>query len=631
LVARVTTDASSGPVQAQNRQAAGSVLIVGVGAVGSTLAWQLARLGVRLRLIDKGVLGPTNLVWHQAGTDDLGQPKAVVLADHIRQRLPQCQVDGFEVDFIELDDPAVQEHLAWADVIVAATDDVQVQGCINRDCLAAGKPTVFPAVWVDDVSHESEAGEILWVDPRRGVMPCYECLTQARDLALAAQPGERGGHINVEELILTLTTMVKGLINPIDPAARFLWEERSLVRVRGHEPLRPTLVHDFGEGQYVSPVDVRFPPQPCRACGQQAPSVSPEEPPPDTAPVDEPPGGTVPHPEWSIPPVGYARNLPVDQSDNHLPTDNRAITAAAVTVIIIVALAIAWAVLSAVNRHHAAAAAAPSGQISPPGSVKSPRAKTASISVPADAQGGVNAGIYARKGDTIMITGSGSAGYGYEGTEGCVGNPITHPDGSRYLDSFNCGPKDDPDAVLSGAAIGQLIARIGDGAWFGVGSRTTVTAGGSGYIYLAYNDSAYSDNTGSYSATITNNGTGPVASPSAKPRASQSSPAWTSPASFRITYPADMTIACAQQFGQGAYAQLANEDPPSYDVVCIYNGSAHTGLDLDEFCPWLARHEHYRSPNGPDGWWSGNPKRSDANISDRPWLDWRCYNAPNPP
>ena len=361
LVARVTTDASSGPVQAQNRQAAGSVLIVGVGAVGSALAWQLARLGVRLRLIDKGVLGPTNLVWHQAGTEDLGQPKAVVLADHIRERLPQCQVDGFEADYVELDVQAVQAHLAWADVVVASTDDVQVQGCISRDCMATGKPTAFPAVWVDDVSHESEAGEILWVDPRRSVMPCYECLTKARNLALAAQPGERGGYINVEALTLTLVTVVKGLINPIDPAARFLWVERSLVRVRGHEPLRPTLVDDFGEGQYVSPVDVRFPPQPCPACGQHAQPESPPEP-PDMAPVGEPPGAEVPDPEWSIPLVAYARNPPDYQSDNH-PTDRRAFAAAAVTGIVIVALVIVWAVLSAINRHHAAAT--PSGPISP--------------------------------------------------------------------------------------------------------------------------------------------------------------------------------------------------------------------------------------------------------------------------
>lgn len=160
-----------------------------------------------------------------------------------------------------------------------------------------------------------------------------------------------------------------------------------------------------------------------------------------------------------------------------------------------------------------------------PSAPESTGARTTSVRVPADTPGGVNTGIYAVQGDTIVITGSGSAGYGLEGSQGCVGSPTTHPGGSRYLGSFNCGPKYDQNAVLSGAAIGLLIARIGGGTWFGVGTGTTFTAGSNGYIYLAYNDSIYSDNAGSYSATVTYSGTGPVTSPSAKPRASQSSPA----------------------------------------------------------------------------------------------------------
>ena len=65
------------------------------------------------------------------------------------------------------------------------------------------------------------------------------------------------------------------------------------------------------------------------------------------------------------------------------------------------------------------------------------------------------------------------------------------------------------DGVVSQqpAEASQLFGRIGGGPWFGVGAKTTVTAGDSGYIYLAYNDSAYSDNTGSYSATITDKST----------------------------------------------------------------------------------------------------------------------------
>jgi hypothetical protein len=105
---------------------------------------------------------------------------------------------------------------------------------------------------------------------------------------------------------------------------------------------------------------------------------------------------------------------------------------------------------------------------------------------------------------------------------------------------------------------------------------------------------------------------------------------WTSPVSFPITYPEDMTVACAQQDGQGSTAELTSTSVPSYDVVCV-NGGAANSLDLDAFCPWLAQDEHYKSPNGRDGWWSGNPERFDSSTSDQPWTDWRCYNTENRP
>jgi hypothetical protein len=52
-----------------------------------------------------------------------------------------------------------------------------------------------------------------------------------------------------------------------------------------------------------------------------------------------------------------------------------------------------------------------------------------------------------------------------------------------------------------------LIAKIGSGSWFAVGSGGTIgKATASGELYLAYNDSVYSDNTGSYSATVNDKG-----------------------------------------------------------------------------------------------------------------------------
>jgi hypothetical protein len=113
--------------------------------------------------------------------------------------------------------------------------------------------------------------------------------------------------------------------------------------------------------------------------------------------------------------------------------------------------------------------------------------------------------------------------------------------------------------------------------------------------------------------------------------ATRSAPSAASPASFPLTWPGDMTQACVQQYGQGTHAELVITSPLSYSGACT-NGSANLGgIDLTGFCPLLAQHDHYQSPNGPNGWWSGNPERYDTNISDKPWTDWRCYNSSNTP
>jgi hypothetical protein len=53
------------------------------------------------------------------------------------------------------------------------------------------------------------------------------------------------------------------------------------------------------------------------------------------------------------------------------------------------------------------------------------------------------------------------------------------------------------------AAIGQLLARIGVGPWFVVGSQYAGQANGSGRLYLLYNERYWLDNSGSYGVTVT--------------------------------------------------------------------------------------------------------------------------------
>jgi hypothetical protein len=131
---------------------------------------------------------------------------------------------------------------------------------------------------------------------------------------------------------------------------------------------------------------------------------------------------------------------------------------------------------------------------------------TTDATVSAKASAGVSTIVVSTTGDaTYTIAATGSAAYGYQGGTGpCAGYPTTDPDGSRYLGGTSCGgPKDDPNATLAGYPIGLLIGKVGDGAWFPIGASGGVPSGVSGILTLAYNDSVYTDNSGSYAVTIT--------------------------------------------------------------------------------------------------------------------------------
>jgi len=131
-----------------------------------------------------------------------------------------------------------------------------------------------------------------------------------------------------------------------------------------------------------------------------------------------------------------------------------------------------------------------------------PHARPArTVIVPAKTEGGVSTGVYLTIGNTYNISGTGSARYGYDSVP-CTGYPTTQPDGSRYLGTQNCGPKQDPSATLPSAPIGLLIWRIGNGPWEPAPASFTATTAGP--LYLAFNDvpGEYGDNAGFYTAIV---------------------------------------------------------------------------------------------------------------------------------
>lgn len=175
----------------QLRLAAGRVLVVGAGGLGSPVAFYLAAAGIgTLGLLDDDVVALSNLqrqILHQ--TADLGRPKVASAAERLQALNPELQIRAAQT---RLTPGNASELLRDYDFVVDATDNFASKFLIADACHAAGKP----------YSHGGIArfwGQTLTVLP--GKTACYRCLfegppPEAADSApqgpLGAVPGVIG-------------------------------------------------------------------------------------------------------------------------------------------------------------------------------------------------------------------------------------------------------------------------------------------------------------------------------------------------------------------------------------------------------------------------------------------------------
>lgn len=156
----------------QRRLLDASVLIVGLGGLGSAAATYLAAAGVgRLVVNDFDVVDPTNLQRQILFRDaDVGRRKTDAAAAALAVLAPSLSVvrhDG------RLDATALVEIVRGVDLVLDCSDNFGTRFSLNDACVTAGTPLVAGAA-------VRLGGQVMSFALKDGRGPCYACLFDER-------------------------------------------------------------------------------------------------------------------------------------------------------------------------------------------------------------------------------------------------------------------------------------------------------------------------------------------------------------------------------------------------------------------------------------------------------------------
>ena len=150
----------------QHKLKAASVLVVGLGGLGSAICLYLAAAGVgRMGVVDDDVVDTSNLqrqVIHD--TPHLDQPKAESAKQRMLAINPYLQVDTYRDRFSANNAARIATDY---DIIVDGTDNFATRYLINEVCVKMSKPYVYGSIYRFE-------GQVSVFDSCRG--PCYRCL-----------------------------------------------------------------------------------------------------------------------------------------------------------------------------------------------------------------------------------------------------------------------------------------------------------------------------------------------------------------------------------------------------------------------------------------------------------------------
>lgn len=146
-----------------------SVLVVGVGTGGITVALELAKSGVgRFVLMDPDRLEIGNVSRHSAGISFVGRRKVAAAKDMILDTNPSAAVETHAVRADQESEGLLRGVVENVDLVICATDSRPSKLFINRICVATQKPAIYGGAF-----RRAYGGQVLRVRP--GSSACYHC------------------------------------------------------------------------------------------------------------------------------------------------------------------------------------------------------------------------------------------------------------------------------------------------------------------------------------------------------------------------------------------------------------------------------------------------------------------------
>ncbi len=150
----------------QQKLKAASVLLIGMGGLGSPVSLYLAAAGVgRIGLVDFDTVDSTNLQRQIIYTSqDVGRRKTDSARERIKDANPYVEVQTF--DTLLRSDNAM-DICGDFDIIIDGTDNFPTRYLVNDVCVLLGKPNVYGSIF----RFEGQASVFAAKDG-----PCYRCL-----------------------------------------------------------------------------------------------------------------------------------------------------------------------------------------------------------------------------------------------------------------------------------------------------------------------------------------------------------------------------------------------------------------------------------------------------------------------